>query len=188
MAQHVPAETWKNEPWYKELMHDVDTVLGTDGEYYSLYDNQTGEYLHSGRNSKNPKDCVMEAFDFFEDAIICPCGNEMYEYEQVCDDCGYKVSEYIDKTLKYAEAEPEHYVSEHECVLIKHEVPIPEDDERLQSLPDEYAWNGGQAYMFHTDMINQLDNENEMLTLKDCGIEIHINRDIEPKKQVYIVI
>ena len=182
MAQHIELENFKDEKGYAKLNKDIDEIIGKRGKYYSLLDLQTDEFLHSGRNSETKADAVADAFDFFEDVVICPCGHEFHDYEEVCDECHFKVSKYCDDMTKYAEQNPDDYVAENQTRIVEHEFLIPDedrlDDSPLTALPDDYAWNGGTAYMYKTKITNKL-SKGEILQVRDCGIEIHINRERE---------
>jgi len=53
-------------------------VCGFNGQYWSVLDNDSASYLHTGRNSHNKRDCVYAVFDFINDGA-----EEPWDYENM---------------------------------------------------------------------------------------------------------
>lgn len=67
--------------------------------FYSIYDNQVGRYLFSGRNSKTKAEAIEAGYDFLssdfdeEDRVSLP----KEEYEEILIGVGLEVEEHEDE-------------------------------------------------------------------------------------------
>lgn len=169
MAQHIELENFRNESWYPKLIKRLERLIGKQSEYYSVWDSQCSQYFHSGRNSKTKLDAMNECAEM----LIDGSGDDQ---------------EHTNELYGLLQRAPEEIMDIFDAEVRKHEFKIiNDDDEIMQKLPDEYAYNGGEAYMYRSNIKAQLAHDEPNLRVCDCAIEIHLNRDIEPKKQIYLV-
>ena len=201
MAQHCLIEAFKDEKWYSKIKNEIEKSIeekiGKKGKYFSIYDNQCGVFFYSGRNSKSKMMASWEIVSLFEDLVICGCGTEMQDYDDVCDECGFKVSTYIDKITKHAKENPDDYVSSNDGKIIEHEYPILEDMELedlkipmenglkaqtgLTIFPEDRVENA-IAYGYHSKLKSRISKDDD-LRICDIGFEIHVGNET----QIYLV-
>jgi hypothetical protein len=61
---------------------------GYNGQYWSIFDNDTVSYLHTARNSHNKHDCVMKVYEFINDGAEEPWdldNTPMHELEETLE-------------------------------------------------------------------------------------------------------
>ena len=188
MAQHCLIEAFKDEKWYSKIKNEIEKSIeekiGKKGKYFSIYDNQCGVFFYSGRNSKSKMMASWEIVSLFEDLVICGCGTEMQDYDDVCDECGFKVSTYIDKITKHAKENPDDYVSSNDVELGDLKIPM-ENGLKAQTgltiFPEDRVENA-IAYGYHSKSKSRISKDDD-LRICDVGFEIHVGNET----QIYLV-
>jgi len=202
MAQHIPIENYKEESWFTDVFGEItkalDNAIGKKGKYYSIHDQQTGDIMHTGRNSKTKIECATDSMSFFDDNFICGCGIEGWSYEDDrCKNCEEKCSEYMDKQLEFAKNDPDGYVKSNEAEIFEHEYPIPEDNEledkkipfhnglkaqRGLTIMGDDRGEGVKAFGYSSENESLLTSD-DFLKISDVGFEIHVGK----KQAIYLV-
>jgi len=74
---------WKSESVRHSLARKgIKTGKKKKTTYYSVWDNQTGNYLYSGRNSKSKKQALDSAFEFWASGTTELSDKEIRELEK----------------------------------------------------------------------------------------------------------
>ena len=105
---------------------------------FSIFDEQTGDYFHAGRNSKTRKEAIELCAEMLicGSPAICPCGKE-YDDPEDTEPCecgsGFTATKWFSNQFKKSEEYPDQFCSDWNCHIEEHKEKITYDeDEELK--------------------------------------------------------
>ena len=93
---------------------------------FSVWDEQCNQYFHAGRNSETKQQSVEDCAEMLINGspAICPCGTEMCDREEKCDDCGWEAKNYFDKEYDLSEKDPDEFLTNWNAHIVEHDEKI----------------------------------------------------------------